>query len=345
MSIVDAKIALDKVIDKARVHLYKPIQLPEILFRDRVKTDINLSDLTTYRTTSKKWRDIICMQFLGRTSTSSARYQDDLFNDNAVPPGLLVILGEENRTKNGIIEAYIYRKFSQRDAQMTVGLNYCLIHSRTDFQLQEFLSKFWMEPGLRRSIDKVYEMVVYALFSSLMEAMELSVEVSINPDKMDILNEFKDFSREIIQLSPTQTRLRMQGKINRQGVTNAADRGLDMWANFGIAIQIKHLSLTEAMAENITSSISADRIVIVCKDAEKQLIVSLLSQMGWKSKIQSIVTENNLILWYETALRGRYADLVGNQLHGVDGSRDRGASFNRLFCGCRGHGVGMAGAL
>lgn len=86
MKTTEAKQALDKVIDKARVHLYKPIQIAEILYRDRVEQDIKLSELTTYRTQSKKWRDVICIQFLGRTSTSSARYQDDLFNDNAIPP-------------------------------------------------------------------------------------------------------------------------------------------------------------------------------------------------------------------------------------------------------------------
>ena len=83
MNIKEAKKSLDKVIDKARVHLYKPIQIAEILHRDRTEKDINLSDLTTYRNSSKKWRDIICIKFLGRTSTSSARYQDDIFNDNA----------------------------------------------------------------------------------------------------------------------------------------------------------------------------------------------------------------------------------------------------------------------
>lgn len=39
-----------------------------------MKPETMLSDLTTYRTKSKKWRDVICIQFLGRTSTSSARY-------------------------------------------------------------------------------------------------------------------------------------------------------------------------------------------------------------------------------------------------------------------------------
>ncbi len=117
MDINEAKQSLDKVIEKARVHLYKPIQAAEILHRDRVEKDITLVDLTTYRTISKKWRDIICIRFLGRTSTSSAKYQDDIFNDNAIPPRVLEELGKENREKDGIVEAYIYKKFEQRISQ------------------------------------------------------------------------------------------------------------------------------------------------------------------------------------------------------------------------------------
>ena len=309
-----AKKALDKVIDKARVHLYKPIQVAEILYRDRVEQNINLSELTTYRTQSKKWRDVICIQFLGRTSTSSARYQDDIFNDNAVPPAILEKLGEENRAGNGIVEAYIYRKFLQRFSQMSTGLDYCVIHDKSNFKLDEFLALFWHEAGLRRSIDKVYEIIVYSLFSALVEALEVAVEVRMNPEKIDILEEFADFSKSIMQLTPEQTTIKLKARINRVGVTNAADRGLDMWANFGLAIQIKHLSLTEELAENIVSSVSADRIVIVCKAAEQKIIVSLLNQLGWKSKIQSIVTETDLLRWYERALRGKFADSIGDSV-------------------------------
>ena len=43
----EAKNALDTVIRKSRVHLYKPIQIAEILYRDRVFKDINTSDLET----------------------------------------------------------------------------------------------------------------------------------------------------------------------------------------------------------------------------------------------------------------------------------------------------------
>ena len=45
-----AKDPLDTVIRKARVHFYKPIQIAEILHRDRVEKDIDLDDLETYRT-------------------------------------------------------------------------------------------------------------------------------------------------------------------------------------------------------------------------------------------------------------------------------------------------------
>lgn len=87
-----------------------------------------------------------------------------------------------------------------------------------------------------------------------------------------------------------------------------------MYSNWGTAIQIKHLSLDLSLAENIVNSVSSDRIVIVCKDAEKDVIVSLLSQIGWRSHIQSIVTEIDLINWYEKALRGSFSDSIGDTL-------------------------------
>lgn len=101
-----AKKALDTVIEKGRVHLYKPIQVAEILYRDRVFGDIELSNLEDYRTQSKKWRDEVTLPLVGRRCTSSARFQDDLFNDNATPPSVLAVLGEENRKTNGAVEAY-----------------------------------------------------------------------------------------------------------------------------------------------------------------------------------------------------------------------------------------------
>lgn len=314
MTSSEAKQALDKIISKGRVHLYKPIQIAEILYRDRIDGDIDLSDLSTYRNASKRWRDIICLRFLGRTSTSSARYQDDVFNENAVPPSVLEILGAENRKNNGVVEKYIYDRFEQRFSQMSSGLNYCITHDKNSFQVIEFINLFWNEPGLRRSVDKIYEIVVYALFSALIECLKVKVTVEAGEEKQQLLEEFSDFAKRVIGLSKGHSKVTVNARVNRVGVTNAADRGLDMWANFGMAIQIKHLSLTEELAENIVSSVSSDRIVIVCKNSEEKVIISLLTQIGWKSKIQSIITENDLILWYDKALRGIFAEEIGNRV-------------------------------
>lgn len=307
-----AKAAIDSLIKKARVHLYKPIQIAEILYRDRVNGDITLNQIDTYRNASKRWRDGICFRFLGRASTSSQKFQDNLFEDNAIPPSVLSHLGQINREKNGIVEAYIYRRFHERMSQMSSGLDYCIQHDVSTFSLQEFINLFWHEPGLKRSIDKIYEIIVYSLFSALVDAIGVTIEVSMNPDKEAILREFEDFAHLVIRLSPECPSFKIDAKIHRVGVTNASDRGLDMFANFGLAIQIKHLSLTEELAEDIAHSVSADRIVIVCKDSEEKLIVSLLTQIGWKAKIQSIITESNLLIWYEKALRGKYAADLGS---------------------------------
>ena len=115
-------------------------------------------------------------------------------------------------------------------------------------------------------------------------------------------------------LDSANTTYIQNAKVYRVGVTNAADRGLDMYSNWGPAIQIKHLTLDETLAESIVSSVSSDKIVIVCKDAEKNVIVSLLTQIGWKSHIQSVVTENDLVEWYEKALRGSYSSILAEKL-------------------------------
>ncbi|MCQ2529082.1 MAG: HaeII family restriction endonuclease [Saccharofermentans sp.] len=310
----EAKKALDSLIKKSRVHLYKPIQIAEILYRDRVVKDINLGHLEDYRTRSKKWRDAISEELLGRVCTSSAKFQDDLFNETAIPPRIIEVLGEENRRTNGAVEAYIYRLFSNKHSQLQQALDYCLKSTPKDFYVKTFIDSFWNEPGLKRSLDKIYEIVVYALFATLVETLDLQIKVSVDESKIDVLNEFNDFAKMVMCIDNNNLYHIEDAHVYRVGVTNAADRGLDMYSNWGPAIQIKHLSLDVELAKNIVSSVSADKVVIVCKDAEKDIILSLLNQIGWKSHIQSIITETDLILWYEKALRGKYASQMGENL-------------------------------
>lgn len=312
--VLEAKKALDTIIKKSRVHLYKPIQVGEILYHSRVHNDVDLDDLESYRNASKHWRDEITAVLLGRVCTSSARFQDDLFNDNAVPPSVIKILAQENIRTGGAVEAYIYSRFTNKHSQLSDALAKCIKSTKEDFIVKDFIDSFWNEPGLKRSLDKVYEIIVYSLFSTLVESLDLQVEVYVDTCKLDILSEFRDFAKMVMCIDVNIHRSKQKARVYRVGVTNAADRGLDMYSNWGPAIQIKHLSLDIELAESIVSSITSDRIVIVCKEAEKDVIVSLLTQIGWRSRIQSIITEIDLINWYERALRGKYSNILGDRL-------------------------------
>ena len=303
---------MDTVISKSRVHLYKPIQIAEILYRIRVFKDVNPLKLEEYRTQSKRWRDDICRPLLGRVCTSSAKFQDDLFN--AIPPVVLNELSKENIRTGGAVEAYIYRCFTGKYDMLSNALQYCLNAKKENFCVKHFIDSFWEKPGLKRSIDKIYEIIVYTLFSTLVDALNLKVEVSVDEEHFVLLDEFEDFSQKVMCLDFSNPAHIQDAKVYRVGVTNAADRGLDMYSNWGPAIQIKHLTLDISIAESIVGNVSSDHIVIVCKDAEKDIIKSLLTQIGWGSRIQSIVTEDDLISWYERALRGKYSSIVGDKL-------------------------------
>lgn len=314
VTVKEAKNALDRIIEKSRVHLYKPIQIAEILYRARIDDSLNLLDLEQYRTKSKKWRDEISLPLLGRICTSSAKFQDNLFDANAIPPEILNVLGKENIRTNGAVEAYIYRLFSTKHNQLSNALKYCTENTPENFDVKKFIDSFWNEPGLRRSLDKIYEIIVYSLFSMIVETLNFQITLSVDSDKIDILKEFEDFADKVMQVDLKNKTFVQEAKIYRVGVTNASDRGLDMYSNWGPAIQIKHLSLNLELAESIVSNISSDKVVIVCKDAEKDIILSLLSQIGWCSHIQSIITEDNLIDWYEKALRGKYSEKMKDKL-------------------------------
>lgn len=84
-----------------------------------------------------------------------------------------------------------------------------------------------------------------------------------------------------------------------------------MWANFGVVIQVKHLTLDPKLAQAITDQVESDNIIIVCRDAEKKTIETLMSQTGWIRRVRGIITEKELIQWYELCLRGKFASELG----------------------------------
>lgn len=306
------KVALDKVINKGRVHFYKPFQIAEILRKARLGELSDLADLESYRNISKKWRNDVSMLLVGRISTSSARYQDDVFNDSAMPPNFLKMLGEHN--KSGEVEAYIYLKFKEKLGKLGDVRDYLFGAEPKSFSFDHFVGSFESSPGLKRSVDKIYEICVYALFSTIIRALNLQITLKmLNPDK-EILSEFSDFLIKVAGIESGSECITVPAKLYRVGVTNAADRGLDMWCNFGPAVQVKHLTLTEELMGDISDTVSSDKIVIVCKDAEKKVIEIVSDQIGIGDRIQGVVTFSMLKCWYQKCLSEKFHDTLGVNL-------------------------------
>lgn len=309
-----AKKALDLVIRKSRVHLYKPIQIAEILYHHRTEQGWDLKDLESYRNVSKRWRDDVSMLLVGRRSTSSQKYQDNVFEANAMPPELLAKLGETNKKGKGFVEAYVYKALEARLSSVREVESYIKKSTPDTFELKKLVAIFQTTPGLRRSVDKMYEILVYALFATIVRALKAQVTLEIENKDAEILKDFERFIKMVLGIDAEQTRLVFPAALYRVGVTNAADRGLDIWANFGRAIQVKHLTLTPELVEDIADDITADKIVIVCLDTERKAIEPLLNQVGWGVRIQGIITINDLDDWYKLCLSKKYRANLGAKL-------------------------------
>ena len=309
-----SKKALDLVIRKSRVHLYKPIQIAEILYHHRTERGLDLSDLQSYRNISKRWRDEVSLLLVGRRSTSSQKYQDNVFEANAMPPELLTKLGEINKKSKGVVEAYIYKALEARLSSVREVEDYIRKSTPDTFDLKKLVSIFQTTPGLRRSVDKMYEILVYALFTTIVRALKAQVTLEIGNKDKEIWKAFERFIKMVLGIDAKQPRLVSPAALYRVGVTNASDRGLDIWANFGPAIQVKHLTLTPELMEDIADDITSDRIVIVCIDTERETIETLLKQVGWSERIQGVITINDLDDWYKLCLSKKYRANLGAKL-------------------------------
>jgi type II restriction enzyme len=321
-----SKKALDLVIRKSRVHLYKPIQIAEILYHHRTERGLDLSDLESYRNISKRWRDEVSLLLVGRRSTSSQKYQDNVFEANAMPPELLAKLGAINKKGKGFVEAYVYKALEARLSSVREVEDYIRKSTPDTFDLKKLVAIFQTTPGLRRSVDKMYEILVYALFATIVRALKAQVTLEIGNKDAEILKDFERFIKMVLGIDGKQTRLVLPAALYRVGVTNAADRGLDIWANFGPAIQVKHLTLTPELVEDIADNITADRIVIACVDSEREAIETLLKQVGWSERIQGIITISDLDDWYKLCLSKKYRTTLGAKLL-QDVSREFAAEF------------------
>lgn len=166
----------------------------------------------------------------------------------------------------------------------------------------------------RRSVDKAYEIVVHALFNAIAARLNAQVTVSVQSTEAAILTDFQDFCRLLLGVDREHPTITVPARLYRVGSANSRDGGVDMWANFGPAIQVKHIALEPTHIEPIVSGLSAEQIVIVCKDAERRAIKAVLAQVGLLDRVRGIVTKADLVRWYEIALGPKHADEMATPL-------------------------------
>lgn len=201
IKVLEAKKTLDKLLGKQRVALYKPIQIAEILYRVR-RGELSINDvrhnLEAYRNPSKRWRDSVTRLLIDQVSTSSQKYQDNLFESNAMLPETIAVLAEENSRYQGVVERYIYQQFRERQRRILCLAELLDEVTIDKFSLDAFLVQFVRDKKIKRSIDKAYEIVVYALFNTLVKHLRIEVTLAADPSQIDLLRAFEEFARLVL---------------------------------------------------------------------------------------------------------------------------------------------------
>lgn len=114
-----------------------------------------------------------------KSSTSSQKFQDNLFESNAITPTTLNELGKINKKSGGAVEARIYMTLEERLSSVKMVENYITSSEADSFSLKKLVGFFKEIPGLKRSIDKMYEILVYALFATIVRSLKAQITLEI----------------------------------------------------------------------------------------------------------------------------------------------------------------------
>ncbi|MEY4195657.1 MAG: hypothetical protein RLZZ226_2025, partial [Pseudomonadota bacterium] len=94
-------------------------------------------------------------------------------------PELLVVLDAENKRGQGSVERYIYLRFQERQETISEVIRFLDRINPEEFELGSLLQLFSRKKGIRRSIDKAYEIVAYALFETIIVALEATIKINV----------------------------------------------------------------------------------------------------------------------------------------------------------------------
>lgn len=309
MDLKEAKEKLDHVISIGRVEMYKPIQIAEVLYRLRTVGQLEPLDKESYRVSSRHWRDSVTLELMGKVSTSSARFQDDIWNESALPPAALEALSNANR-ENGEVEVYIYSHIGDK-INKVIGARSLLEQGASFNNVKELLDRF-NSPGLTTSADRIFEIFGLAILETELRLCKATISIQVDSASLIKTESASKMLDLVVDYPESLT-------IQRLGHTNAADAGLDMWTNFGVSVSVKRRFVDLALLQQVLFETPFERVFIVCLDYDVWGTQEFLSERRNSGQRVSFLTLKDMY----SSVRGFGADkVIADRFH---------AAFLRVF--------------
>lgn len=252
---------LDRIINLSRVEMYKPIQIAETLRNLEKTPESDPLNLESYRNLSREWRNTVTRELFGKVSTSSMRFQDDLWNDTAIPPQALKKLLEINMTGKSV-EEYIYQHVYWKNRKL-IDLRKSIKEVK-DYETFLTLYREFDAPEFRSSQDRLFEVLSISTLQVNLDSINLKMRIDGEIEKL------KGTSSSI--LVEFSHKREMKLKLGKLGHTNAADAGMDIWSNFGAIISVKNYNVDLNLYRQIIDDTPIGDLVIICKTHDQKLI-------------------------------------------------------------------------
>jgi hypothetical protein len=292
---------LDRVITLSRVEMYKPIQIAEILREYTKNKSFSPSDLETYRSLSRDLRNKVTLELIGKVSTSSMRYQDDIWNPSALPPEAVSTLASSNCHHE--VEEYIYQHVYAKSLQM-IEIRKVLDEIKSSEEIKSIFRLF-DTPGLRSSADRLFEVFALAILQTQIEKSNFTFTLSGDPKTIAGFT-----GKKLISIAQGEGN---QLKLAKMGHTNAADAGLDIWTNFGVVVSVKNYFLSLDLLQKVLNDTPNGLLVIIC-ESTNSIVERELERVANEREVV-LITSKELLNDVELLLRDlSFSDLFIGKL-------------------------------
>ncbi len=179
-----------------------------------------------------------------------------------------------------------------------------------DFKTADLFRKLADQDVFKCSVGTIYEIAAVSIFEAVVAVTRPTKKTNIQSDNEKLLGEFYDLTKLLLGVETGIFSWQPDVCIYRVGAVGEMDPSLNMLLNTESAIQVKYLSLDGSFVQPAVRQVESDHIVIVCRDVDAKVIEVVAKQINWGRRVRGIVSESELIAWYERCLRGDNSALL-----------------------------------